>query len=119
MKLQLCMHVQVKLVSAEGVSSYAAQPTCQNHLARDKDQQNNLGHLHPVNETWEQLWLILQAQHNAPHMSTEADWQSVHEPCKHPGKRTAKCEGASKEGFLHSKQLKHGLACHAVVGWQF
>ena len=46
------------------LSSYAAQPTCQDHLARDKDQQDNLGHLHSVYETWEQLWLILQAQHN-------------------------------------------------------
>ena len=112
-KLQPYMHVHVKLVSAECMSSYAAQSTCQDHLAGDKDQQDNLGHLHPVYETWEQLWLILQAQHNAPHMRTEADRQSVHESCKHPWKRAADCEGASKEGFLDSKQsglyLEDGL----------
>lgn len=40
--------------------------TCQDDLAGHKDQQHHLGHQHPVNETREQLWLILQAQ---PHTS--------------------------------------------------
>lgn len=34
--------------------------TCQDYLARYKDQQHDLGHQHSVDETRKQLWLILQ-----------------------------------------------------------
>lgn len=34
--------------------------TCQHHLSRHEDQQHDLGHLHPVDQSWEQLRLILQ-----------------------------------------------------------
>lgn len=92
------------------MNSYAAQRTCQDHLARDKDQQDNLWHLHPVYETWEQLWLILQAQHHVLHICTKADWQSVRDSCKDPWKRAVDCDGAQTHRM--SQQRSSSRPCY-------
>ena len=36
------------------------RPTCEDYFARHKDEEHNFWQLHPVDQTREELWLILQ-----------------------------------------------------------
>ena len=44
--------------------------SCQNNLARNKNQQHNLWLLHPIDQAREELWFVLESESQAKYQDT-------------------------------------------------